>query len=859
MPGTNLTRAEAAERAGLLAVERYQIQLDLTGTGPAFGSATTVDFTCQRPGATTFIDLIAPEATRINLNGRELDPASVFADSRIALPNLAASNRLRVEARCAYTNTGEGLHRFTDPEDGLTYLYTQFEVPDARRVFAVFEQPDLKAAFDIEVVTPPGWTVVSNQPEISAAPTLPDGVMAIRHRFATTPRIAPYLTAVIAGPYARWTDQLTSMDGRAIPLGLYARRSLARHVDPAEIFAITKAGFAFYEPAFDFPYPYQKYDQLFVPEFNAGAMENVGAVTIVESYIFRSATTESRVARRAITILHELAHMWFGDLVTMRWWNDLWLNESFAEYASHLAAAEATRWTDAWTTFAAVEKTWAYRQDELPSTHPIMAEIRDLEDVEVNFDGITYAKGAAVLRQLVAWVGQGAFLRGVAAYFRKHAWGNTELADLLAELESASGRDLGPWADLWLKRAGLNTVTAAVETDDAGIIVSLNLRQSAPASHPCLRPHRIAVAGYDRVGSDLVRVWGSELDADGETTPVPEAAGRPRPLIILPNDGDLAYAKVRLDPVSLAHARRHIPDVADPLARAVLGTAVWHAVRDAELPARDYAELALDCVGRETSSSAVNTLLGQLATALGWYAAAEHRDALEARAADRLGGLLNRAAPGSDVQLHLLRAFARHARTGAQINAVHELWSGQRTLDGLPIDTDLRWDLLAALVTAGRVGADRIDEALRADPSAAGHAWAAQLRACVPTPEAKAAAWAAATADTSLANEIQGATILGFQSVVDRTLLAPFVEPYFALLESTWANRSREMATNVVEGLYPALLADTPGADVLGRTDAWLAGLGGRTPALRRLVIEERDRVVRALAAQECDRKPVGR
>ncbi len=565
MPAENLTRDEARHRAALVAVEEYRITLDLT-TGPTtFRSTTQVTFTASA-GASTFIDLIAPQVHEIVLNGRSIDPATAFAESRIALDDLAEHNSLTVVADGAYMNTGEGLHRFVDPVDDEVYLYSQFEVADARRVFAVFEQPDLKATFAFTVTAPAHWTVVSNSP--TPEPTAA-GEGVATWAFAPSPRISSYVTAVIAGPYHRETGELTSSDGRTIPLAVLCRASLSAYLDADEILDITRRGFAFFESRFAQPYPFAKYDQVFVPEFNAGAMENAGAVTFLENYVFRSKVPDATVERRAVTILHELAHMWFGDLVTMRWWDDLWLNESFAEYASTLAAAEATRWTQAWTTFSSMEKSWAYRQDQLPSTHPIVADIRDLEDVEVNFDGITYAKGASVLKQLVAWVGQDEFFAGVQAYFAKHAWGNTELRDLLVELEATSGRDLSAWSGLWLEQAGVTLLRPVVELDAHGVITHAAVHQEVPAEHPVQRPHRLVVSGYDVVdgeeGTRLARTSRIELDVDGPVTLVPGLVGMSRPDLILVNDEDLAYAKTRLDPDSFAFATSHLHEFEDSL------------------------------------------------------------------------------------------------------------------------------------------------------------------------------------------------------------------------------------------------------------------------------------------------------
>ncbi|HEY5319987.1 MAG TPA: aminopeptidase N, partial [Galbitalea sp.] len=474
MPGDNLTRIETQERKALVDVSTYDVALDLTTGAETFASTTTVRFSAKA-GASTFIDAFTRTVHSVTLNGRSLDPAVVSDGVRILLDDLAEQNVLVVVADAEYTNTGEGLHRFVDPVDGEVYLYSQFEVPDSRRVFAVFEQPDLKATFRFTVTAPSGWQVVSNSP--TPVPSI-DGDKGI-WAFAPTPVLSSYVTALVAGPYAVVRDELTSSDGRVIPLGIFSRKSLSQYLDADYIFEKTRQGFAYYESKFDFPYPFEKYDQLFVPEFNAGAMENAGAITFTETYVFRSKVTDAIKERRVITILHELAHMWFGDLVTMKWWNDLWLNESFAEWASAMAAAEATEWTEAWTTFASMEKTWAYKQDQLPSTHPIVATINDLEDVQVNFDGITYAKGGSVLKQLAAWVGIDAFFAGVGAYFKKHQFGNTQLSDLLSELETASGRDLSEWSKQWLETAGVNTLRPEIETDASGTITSFAVLQTA--------------------------------------------------------------------------------------------------------------------------------------------------------------------------------------------------------------------------------------------------------------------------------------------------------------------------------------------------------------------------------------------
>jgi aminopeptidase N len=847
VPGTNLTRQEAAARAETVAVDAYEVVLDLTRGERVFRSTTTVRFRAT-PGASTFIDAITDAVHSVVLNGTELDPAEVSDGVRIQLPGLAADNVLTVESDCRYMNTGEGLHRFVDPVDDEVYLYTQFEVADTRRVFAVFEQPDLKARFAFTVTAPAHWTVVSTQPTPEPVAA---GEGAATWSFTPTPVVPCYVTALIAGPYASVHDELTSADGRTIPLGLYARRSLVEHVEAEEMFGITKRGFEFFEAQFGVPYPFEKYDQLFVPQFNAGAMENAGAVTFVELYVFRSRPTQARVERRAITVLHELAHMWFGDFVTMRWWNDLWLNESFAEFMSTLAAAENTRYTEAWTTFAAGEKSWGYEQDQLPTTHPIKAEIRDLEDVLVNFDGITYAKGASVLKQLVAWVGQEQFMAGLNRYFREHAWGNTELRDLMVRLEEASGRDLDEWAAKWLETAGVNTLTPELETDQDGIIRSFRIRQTAPDEHPTLRPHRLAVGFYDHDGAQgkLVRTHRVELDVDGPSTEVPQLVGRELPDLVLLNDDDLAYAKIRLDECSLDTALTHLKNFEDTLPRALVQASVWDGVHDGETPARRYVELVLGNIAHETSSTGIQVQLRQLDTVLDGYVAEPVRGATVRAAADRLRRLTEEAAPGSDQQLQFLRAFARHARTDEQLDVLEQLLDGRRTLEGLALDTDLRWSLLTALCAGGRAGDAEVDAMLAQDNTENGAIAAARARAAIPTAEAKARAWQQIMVDGSLPNSIQDAAIDGFRTAADTSLLAPWAEEYFAAIPGVWRTRTHELAQQIATGMYPNI----PAQETVDAADAFLADLPEDLHGLRRLVLEQRDATARAVRAQAVD------
>jgi aminopeptidase N len=847
----NLTRHEARERAELLHVESYAIELDVTQGPETFVASTRVRFSSRKTGASTWIDAITSTVRAVTLNGETLDPLAVSDGHRITLHNLALDNELVILTEAAYTNTGEGLHRFVDPVDNETYLYTQFEVPDSRRVFPVFEQPDLKATFQFTITAPSYWQVVSNQPTPAPAE---NGNGSSTWAFTPTPRISSYITALVAGPYVVERSELTSRDGRTIPLGVFCRASLSEFLDADYIFEKTRQGFAFFEERFGVAYPFEKYDQLFVPEFNAGAMENAGCVTFTETYVFRSKVTDAVRERRVVTILHELAHMWFGDLVTMRWWNDLWLNESFAEWASTLATAEATEWHEAWTTFAAMEKSWAYRQDQLPSTHPIVADIPDLDSVRVNFDGITYAKGGSVLKQLAAWVGIEQFLAGVSAYFTKHAWGNTELTDLLVELEKTSGRDLTSWSKLWLETAGVNTLRPEIIVNDDGTITSFHIVQTAPAEWPTIRPHRMAIGLYAHDGSRLERIHRVELDVDGVSTNVPELVGVAMPDFVLINDDDLAYAKIRLDAVSLKSAIANLKNIASPLARSLVWGSVWDSTRDAETPARDFVDLVLNNIASESESTTIRTVLGQLLLAANVYSDPATRDQQVTRVADSLWNLVEGAAPGSDAQFQFLRAFTSMATTDAKLAIVADLRTASRTITGIDIDTDLGWELLISLAAGNKITRAEIDHYLSTDDTATGRQSAAHARAALATPADKQAAWDSVFTTDSEPNTIVEKTALGFQRTTDVSLLEPFIDQYTAAIRDVWSNRSYAIAETLIVDFFPGGLAHQRLADSL---HAWIKTNADADAPLVRLVRENLAGIERSLQAQECDRKAV--
>lgn len=862
MSAPNLTREQAIERAATVQVENYRVELDLTGQptnaeeprNDSFHSRSTVKFSAT-PGATTFIDIVGAGVRSAVLNGVALDVSGYDEAEGITLPGLAAQNTLVVEADCEYSHTGEGLHRFVDPTDNKVYLYSQFETADCKRMFACFDQPDLKATYDMIVTAPEDWEVISNGAVTS---TRKIGTV-VEHTFDTTPRMSTYLVALIAGPYAKWTDRYIDEHGD-IPLGIYCRASLAEFMDAERLFTETKQGFGFYHTNFGVPYAFGKYDQLFVPEFNAGAMENAGAVTFLEDYVFRSKVTRASYERRCETVLHEMAHMWFGDLVTMKWWDDLWLNESFATFASVLCQVGATEYTNAWTTFANLEKSWAYRQDQLPSTHPIAADIPDLAAVEVNFDGITYAKGASVLKQLVAYVGLEPFLAGLRAYFTEHAYDNATFNDLVGALEQASGRDLSTWGAQWLKTTGLNILRPDFTVQDGKYTSFAVIQEGAEPGAGERRVHRLAIGVYDDQDGKLVRTKRIELDVNPvEHTEVPELVGVEQGKLVIVNDDDLTYCSVRLDPASLDTVVARIADIAEPLPRTLCWSAAWEMTRQAELRARDFVALVQRGVGAETEIGVVQRLLMQANTALGAYADPEWAAQTGwPEYADRLLELARAAAPGSDHQLAFVNAL-----TGAKLGERHTAVLRQLLdadpaaagLAGLTVDTDLRWRVVQALAASGVIDADGIetpfiDAEFDRDPTAAGRRQAAAARAARPQAAVKEAAWDTVMGDDTVPNITARAIVAGFAPVGQGELLTPYIERYFAEIPSVWERRSSEVAQTVVVGLYPHWAVTDEAVAV---ADKFLAE--ERPPALRRLVVEGRAGIERSLRAREFDRQ----
>ncbi|MBM7460916.1 aminopeptidase N [Rhodococcus coprophilus] len=824
MSSANLTRSETAARAAAVDVHSYEVELDVRGAIDAhrtnFPTVTTIEFTASTDE--TWIDFLGDSVESVTVNGESVPV--VYDGARITIGGLREINVVTVAATGRYSRSGEGLHRFVDPVDGETYLYTQYEPADARRVFPCFEQPDLKAPFTFVVTAPEHWQVLSNQVAERQRPA--EGAQTVT--FAPTLPISTYITAIVGGPYHR-VDSTWSRGELTVPLGVLCRASLAEYFDADEILAITAQGMDYYAEHFDFPYPFTKYDQVFVPEYNLGAMENPGCVTFTEAYVFRGAATDAQRQGRANTIFHEMAHMWFGDLVTMKWWDDLWLKESFADYMGSLVSAEATEFRDAWVAFANRRKAWAYLQDQLPTTHPIVADIVDLEAAKLNFDGITYAKGASVLKQLVAYVGRDAFFTGIRRYFRAHAFGNTTLGDLLTELSSASGRDLGEWARQWLQTTGVTTLSLAPAGDE--------IIQSPP------RPHRLAVGIYtfDDAG-DLVRTDRRELDITESRTAVdlPDA-----PLILL-NDDDLTYAKIRLDERSLDTVETSLDRLGEPLARGLVWSALWNATRDGELAVKRYLSMAQRFSPSETNLSLLASVLANAPAAIEHYLPVTERPAARAAWLDAVWAALFAAPPGGGAQLSFARAVAAAATTSdgraAEIRGILDGSGAAPT--GLALDPDLRWALWTALSATGYADETDLADELRLDDTATGRTAYLQALAARPRAEVKAHAWASILADRTLTNDHLDAVIGGFRAGARRDLTAPYDADYFAVLRDTWTDRSIEIARRIVVGLFPP-------AETLEPVDVWLAANADAPAALRRLVVEQRDHLARDLRVRK--------
>ena len=835
-----LTREEAEARAARVSHTSYDLQLDLERGASSYRGDATIRFQITGDGD-VFLDFRGTTIERLEVNGATLEPD--WTGYRLTLPGsaLAADNTVHVVYENEYDHGGDGLHQFVDPEDGEEYLYTNFEPYDAHRLFPCFDQPDIKATYALRVDAPPEWELISNGAALESEP-LEDG--RVRHRFAETERFSTYLFALIAGPYHRFRDE-----HNGIPLSFSCRKSLVQYVDADELFEVTKQGLDFYAAFFDYPYPFTTYDQIFVPEFNAGAMENVGAVTYSERLVFRDPPTETQRLGRAITVLHEMAHMWFGNLVTMRWWNDLWLNETFAEYMSHLAVDEATRFESAWQAFNR-RKAWAYRQDELITTHPVAGEVADTDQTLLNFDGITYGKGAAVIKQLVATMGLDGFREGMRRYFRRHAFGNTTFSQFLDALQEGLGRDLHDWARLWLETPSLNTIAASWQLDGERLS-SMTITQTALEQYPTLRPHHIEVAlvrEQDGRGGGPPLIDSLAVDVEGTTTEVAEAVGRPAPLLVMPNLNDHTFVKVALDPVSLDYVRGNLERLDDPLLRQLIWQSLWHMVRDQQLTSTDYLDLAAGKIVTEDDQELIGTVLGNAQAAIARYVPQDQRGPAAHRFFEVAREALD-AAPRGDMQIIWARALIALAIDRDDIAYCGRLADGEITVAGLTVDQDMRWDIAARYVAYGFDGADvRVAAERERDPSDRGQRAALRCEVSAPDAEVKAEAWRRYHEEGYGSLHLTAAAMGGFHWYEQRELLEPYTERFFERVQAVFERPDNEFAITYFGSLFPGARVER---STVEHGERLLEEIGDRLPLLTRRLLEANDDLARAIKCRE--------
>ena len=837
----SLTQEDAAARAERVSDVSYDLHLDLTAGAERYRGEVTIRFARSGGGGGSgdvFLDHTGGGIERLEVNGAEVEPDA--SEYRLTLPGdaLADANAVRIVYEHDYDHTGDGFHQFIDPEDGGEYLYTNFEPYACHRFFPCFDQPDLKASYALTVDAPAEWELIANTSEAERE-TLPDG--RLRRRFEQTERFSTYLFALIAGPYHVVRDE-----HHGIPLGFYCRGSLAQYLDEDELFEVTRQGLDFYAEFFGYPYAFHKYDQVFVPEFNFGAMENVGAITHSERMVYRDPPTENQRLGRAEVILHEMAHMWFGDLVTMRWWNDLWLNESFATYMAYLALAEATRFQSAWLAFNSGMKAWAYRQDQLVTTHPIAGQVPDTDATFLNFDGITYGKGAAVLKQLVATVGVEDFRDGMRRYFQRHAFGNTTLAEFIDAIDEGVERDLHAWAALWLETPSLNTISADWHAE-GGALTAFALDQTAPGDYPTLRPHQLDIALVTESNGSL-DVTGVPVSVDGERTEAAAAVGLPEPVLVMPNLGDHAFVKVALDDRSIDYVREHLERVEDPLLRQLIWQALWNMVRDQQLKSTDYLPLAASKVAAEADIELIETVLATVTAAIARYVPDAQRDAHAHRFSDLAWNALSEVAPGastSDGQIIWARTLIGLAITPEDIARVIALADGELSVPGLTIDQDMRWEIAIRSVAHGLDGAaDRIAAEHERDPSDRGQRAGLRAEVAVPDAAVKAEAWRRFHEEGYGSLHLTAAAMAGFQWHVQRELLEPWTMEFFDRVPGVFETGENQFTRSYFASLFPHGRVEER---VLDRSGAALAGLGDRLPLLQRSLREANDDLGRAI------------
>ncbi len=824
----NLTRLEAGARSALIDVTGYRVELDLARGAETFESSSTVRFTCTEPGASTFLDVKPRQLHRATLNGVELDRAD-FDGERIALNGLLAVNEVVVTATMRYSNDGQGLHRAIDLADDEHYVYGHSFLDAAPRVFACFDQPDLKAPYDVSVTVPPEWIVLGN----GAATRTSEG----RWILATTRPLATYFFTVCAGPYASVTAE---HDG--IPLGIHARASLREPLErqAEQILTITRQSFDYYHSLFGIRYPFGEYHQVFVPEFNAGAMENPGCITVRDQYVFRGATTHDEVLTRSNTISHEMAHMWFGDLVTMKWWDDLWLNESFAEYMSHRTLYEATEFTDAWVDTSMARKPWGYAAERMPSTHPVAGSpAPDAQSALQNFDGISYAKGSATLVQLIAHIGDEAFIAGVTDYLRSHAYGNASLADFLGAMERSSGKDLQGWAEAWLRTAGLDAISLETTTDQ-GLITSATVHRIPPIAYPAERAHSFDVAGF----SDGTEVFRVATTVHGNEKDMPELVGKPKATMLIPNAADLTWANIKLDAATVAATPAQLWSVPQAQARAVVWTALIDGVALAEIDPRHLIAVMATSWAAESNQSIINRVGMQMSLRIiPQFIPAPEQDGAYAVLAKAASSMLAQSEPGSSRAL----VAARYVASWSADEELLRSWAfGDQLPEGLAGDSDFRWVVLSTLARRGAIGPVEIDAALDLDHTMQGNQKALQAKASAPEAAAKEWAWEQISGDNGRSNYELNALAAGFWHAPDQDVLRPYVARYFTDVPALNSRLGEDALARVAALAYPGNIAEASTADqsaaALARTDL--------TASVRRAIVDADSQLREALASR---------
>lgn len=841
-PHAVLTQAEARDRASRVTNVSYDLEIELQRGASTYRGSARIGFDAVPAEAPIFLEYRGRAIERAELNGEPVDVAWDGTRIHLAADALAARNELLVVYENPYDKTGDGFHHYVDPEDGEEYLYSNFEPYDANRLFPCFDQPDIKATYRLTVTAPDDWTIISNGPETSVEAA---GDGRTSHSFEEPARYSTYLFALVAGPY-----RSAYRDHNGLRLGLHCRGSLERHLDPDELFEVTAQGMDFYADLFGRPYPFTKYDQIFCPEFNIGAMENIGAVTFTEKYVFRDPPTETQRIDRAEVVLHELAHMWFGNLVTMRWWNDLWLNESFASYISLLAIDEATRFEGAWQAFNFYMKRWAYRQDQLVTTHPVAGEAADTDAAFLNFDGITYGKGASVLKQLVATIGPEAFRDGMRIYFDRYSFGNATLSEFIGALEEGSGRELQDWSRIWLETPSVNTIAAHWEAD--GQLERLRLEQTAFPEYPTLRPHRLEV-GLATEGAEGVAIEGIAVTLEEADVEVEAARGRPTPVFVFPNHNDHAYARVLLDDRSLAFVRDGLSRVTDPLQRQLLWLSLWEMVRDQRVRSTEFLELAARHLPSETDGLILESSIAGAVTSVASFVPEPMRVA-EARAFFQasLGAL--RGASADDVRTIWARTLIAAAATREDVGTLTRIADDVEPIAGLTVDQEMRWNIAVKAVAYGLDGAtERLAEERRRDPSDRADRMESRAVAARPDISGKEEVWARILADEYPSLQLALDAMQGFNWTHQREIIEPYGERFFQVVRDVFGRTDQRYGMGFVRHLFPAYRAERVD---LERSEQLLAEIGGETPMLTRLLREANDELARAIACREFAARP---